>query len=97
MEYSIEHFVDLLIEEKGIEEVHFGVSHSLCVERARECFLALHADYYLKEVIVANSIPQTDEFLALPFFSVRCLSDTLARTINRIHYNRSVSELFYRP
>lgn len=26
-----------------------------------------------------------------------CLSDTLARTINRIHYDRSVSEVFYRP
>jgi ribose-phosphate pyrophosphokinase len=86
-----------LVEEKGIEEVYLGVSHSLCVERARECFLALHADYYLKEIVVTNSIPQTDDFLALPFFSVRCLSDTLARTINRIHYNRSVSELFYRP
>ncbi|MBM3240120.1 ribose-phosphate pyrophosphokinase [Candidatus Poribacteria bacterium] len=86
-----------LVEEKGIEEIHLGASHSLCMERARERFVALHADYHLKEVVVTNSIPQTDEFLALPFFSVRCLSDTLARTINRIHYNRSVSELFYRP
>jgi hypothetical protein len=28
---------------------------------------------------------------------VKCLSDTLARTINRLHYSRSVSEVFYRP
>lgn len=86
-----------LVEEKGIEEVYLGVSHNLCVGRARERLLALHADYHLKKLIVTNSIPQTDEFQAMPFVSVRCLSDTLARTINRIHYNRSVSEVFYRP
>ena len=78
-------------------EVYFGVSHNRCVQVARDRLLELHADYHLKEVIVTNSIPQTDDFLALPFVSVRCLSDTLARTINRIHYNRSVSEVFYRP
>lgn len=86
-----------LVEEKGIKEVYLGVSHNLCVGRARERLLELHADYHLKEVVVTNSIPQTDEFRTLPFVSVRCLSNTLARTINRIHYNRSVSEVFYRP
>ena len=50
-----------------------------------------------KEVIVTNSIPQTEEFKGLPFIRIKCLSDTLARTINRIHYSRSVSEAFYRP
>ena len=46
---------------------------------------------------MTNSIPQTRTFAELPFFSVRCLSDMLARAINRIHYDRSVSEVFYRP
>ena len=86
-----------LVEEKGIEEVYLGASHNLCVGRARERLLALYTDYHLKEVVVTNSIPQTDEFQALPFVSVKCLSDTLSRTVNRIHYNRSVSEVFYRP
>jgi len=86
-----------LVEEKGIEEVYLGVSHNLCVGKARERLSDLHDNYNLKEVVVTNSIPQTEEFLNLPFVSVRCLSDTLARTINRIHYNRSVSEVFYRP
>jgi len=54
-------------------------------------------DYNLREVIVTNSIPQNQAFCVLPFFSVEWLSDTLARTINRIHYNRSVSEVFYQP
>jgi ribose-phosphate pyrophosphokinase len=84
-----------LVEKKGIKEVYLGVSHSLCMQTAIERLLRLHADFHLRELIVTNSIPQTEEFCALPFVSVRCLSDTLCRTINRVHYNRSISELFY--
>jgi ribose-phosphate pyrophosphokinase len=86
-----------LVEEKGIEEVYYGVSHNLCVGKAKERLDDLHANFGLKEVVVTNSIPQTTEFEELPFVKVCCLSDTMARTINRIHYNRSVSEVFYRP
>ncbi len=86
-----------LVEEKGIEEVYLGVSHNLCVGKAMERLQELHSDFGLKQVVVTNSIPQTVEFESVPFVTVRCLSDTLARTINRIHYNRSVSEVFYRP
>ncbi len=86
-----------LVEEKGIEEVYLGVSHNLCVGKARERLIDLNANYGLKEAVVTNTIPQTTEFGSLPFVTVRCLSDTLARTINRVHYNRSVSEVFYRP
>lgn len=83
-----------LVQEEGIREVYLGASHNLCRPAAYERLLELHANYGLKEVIVTNSIPQTEAFLNLPFLSVICLSDTLSRTINRIHYNRSVSELF---
>jgi ribose-phosphate pyrophosphokinase len=86
-----------LAEEKGIRETHLGVSHNLCSERARELFVDLNARFGLRQMVVTNSIPQTPAFRELPFVAVRCLSDTLARTINRIHYNRSVSEVFYRP
>lgn len=44
-------------------------------------------------MITTNSIPQTDEFVTLPFFSVKDLSGTLAWVVNRIHYNRSVGEV----
>lgn len=86
-----------LAKEKGIEEIYLGVSHNLCVGQARERLSDLHKNYGLKQVVVTNSIPQTEEFEDVPFVTVRCLSDTLARTINRIHYNRSVSEVFYKP
>jgi ribose-phosphate pyrophosphokinase len=79
---------------KGIEEVHMGISHNLCVEPARERLLELHEKHNLKRLVLTNTIPQTEEFISLPFVSVRCLSDMLSRTINRIHYSRSVSEVF---
>lgn len=94
---TVEALIRKLVEEKGIEEVYLGVSHNLCVGRARDRLAKLHDGYRLQEVVVTNSIPQTDEFKALPFVSVRCLSDSLSRTINRIHYNRSVGEVFYQP
>lgn len=93
---TVYELIQKLVKEKGITEVYLGASHNLCMQPAYERLLALHADYCLKEVVVTNSIPQTEPFLNLPFVSIRCLSDTLSRTINRVHYNRSVSELFYR-
>ena len=86
-----------LVEEKGIEDVYLGASHNLCVGQACERLTELHEKYHLREVVITNSIPQIDAFQALPFMTVRCLSDILARTINRVHFDRSVSEVFYRP
>ena len=83
-----------LAKDKGIERVYLAASHNLCRQVALERLLELHAQYGLQEVVVTNSIPQTDAFLQLPFFSVRDLSDILARVVNRIHHNRSISELF---
>ena len=94
---TIHALVRKLVNEKGIEEVYLGVSHNLCVGQARERLSDLHENYGLRQVVVTNSIPQTPEFEELPFVKVKCLSDTMSRTINRIHYNRSVSEVFYRP
>ncbi len=86
-----------LIEERGIEEVYIGVSHNLCAPKALARLRELHAEYCLKRLVVTDSIPQTPPFRELPFMKVHSLADALARTINRIHYNRSVSEVFYRP
>jgi ribose-phosphate pyrophosphokinase len=89
--------IKALVQEKGIEEVYLGVSHNLCVGKARERLDDLHATFNLREVVITNSIPQTEEFTALPFVRIGCLSDTLSRTINRVHYEQSVSAVFYRP
>jgi len=87
--------VKKLVQEKGIKEVYLGVSHNLCMDQARQRMSELHQTYRLKKLIVTNSIPQTDAFLSLPFVEVKDLADTLSQVINRIHYNRAVSSLFY--
>jgi len=86
--------VKRLVENMNIQEVHVGVSHNLCMEQAYERLTELHAQYNLKEVVVTNSIPQTECFRSLDFVTVHDISGILARVINRIHYSRSVNELF---
>jgi len=93
---TVYELVKKLVIEKRIEEVYLGVSHSLCMEVAYQRLLDLHEHYHLKEMVVTNSIPQTRQFCELPFVSIACLSDILARVINRIHYNRSMSDLMNR-
>jgi ribose-phosphate pyrophosphokinase len=94
---TIEALIRHLVGKLRICEIYLGASHNLCTERFRTILAALHEKSCLKKVYVTNSIPQTPEFTSLPFVEVRCLSDSLCRVINRIHYSRSVSEVFYRP
>ncbi len=83
----------LATEYPQIEEFYIGASHNLCQEPAFERLSSLCTDYRLMGVTVTNSIPQTQKFLGLPNFHVRCLSKQLALVINRIHYDESVSVL----
>jgi ribose-phosphate pyrophosphokinase len=94
---TLEALVKMLVQDKGIQEVYYAVSHNRCMPIAGKRLQALHDAYGLREVVVTNSIPQTQAFESLTFLSTRCLSDTLSRTINRIHYNQSVSEVFCQP
>lgn len=87
--------VQKLVKEKGIEEIYLGISHNLGVGEAYDRLNKLHEKGYLKELVVTNSIPQTKKFRSLSFLKIRDLAEIFARTINRVHYNRSVSELFY--
>lgn len=94
---TVEAAVERLAKNHGIEEIYLGISHNLCRNVAIERLAWLHDECNLREVIVTNSIPQSDAFEALSFASVRCLSDTLTRVVNRIHYNRSVSDASRSP
>ena len=94
---TIEATVTKLVEEKGVEVVHLGISHNLCSDRALERLSDLHTNYNLREMVVTNSVPQTEGFLDLPFLTVRDLSDLLARIVNRLHHNRSVDGILARP
>lgn len=93
---TVEATIVRLVEEKAIQEVHLGVSHNLCNPRALERLSELHERCRLREVVVTDSVPQTETFRALPFISVKPLAGPLCRVINRIHYNRSVDGIFAR-
>ena len=84
--------IEKLVRETEIKEIHVGVSHSLCLDIARERLLILHARYGLEHLVITDSIPQSDSFRALPFLRTRCLSGALARAIGRIHHGQPVTE-----
>jgi ribose-phosphate pyrophosphokinase len=85
-----------LIRSRGIEELYIGAGHNLCLSEARERLDELYREGSLKALVTTDSIPQTEEFRNLPFVTIRTLDDIFCRTINRIHYNQSVSKLFLR-
>jgi ribose-phosphate pyrophosphokinase len=90
---TLEALARRLVEDKGIGEIYVGASHNLCLERAYQRVQALHTDGRLQAVVVTDSIPQTEAFQQLPFFSIRSLADRISRIINRIHHNRPVADL----
>jgi ribose-phosphate pyrophosphokinase len=87
--------VEKLVEEKGIEEIVIAVSHNLCSNRAWDRLNKMHEGFNVKQFITTDSIPQTPAFRELPYTKTLTLADHLSRTINRIHYHRSVSQVFY--
>ncbi|QPC84693.1 ribose-phosphate pyrophosphokinase [Phototrophicus methaneseepsis] len=80
--------VQKLVEEYGIAEVLIAVSHNLCTDKAFGRLIELQENYHLQHLYVTNSIPQTDAFHQLPFVTIHDISDTLVKTIKRIHYDR---------
>lgn len=93
---TIHALADKLIREEEIGEVFVAVSHNLCAAHAHDRLLDLHKRGGLREFMVTDSIPQTREFLSLPFVRVRSLADRFARAVNRLHYARSLSAAFGR-
>jgi ribose-phosphate pyrophosphokinase len=85
---TIARLVKKLVEEHGIQEVYLGLSHNLCMQAALDRLEELHAVYNLAEVYVTNSIPQTEEFLKLPYLKVIDLSGLLALAIHVVHADR---------
>jgi ribose-phosphate pyrophosphokinase len=88
---TIEAVTEELTRRRGISEFRIGVSHNLCMPEALKRLEILYEDGRLPEMIVTNSVPQTDAFLRLPCLSVRDLADVLSRVINRVHHGLPVS------
>jgi ribose-phosphate pyrophosphokinase len=84
-------------EHISIKETYILISHNKIRPKHLHKLVEAHERYGLSEFHVTDTIPQTDEILSLPFIRVHSLAERISRTINRIHYNQSVSKLFYQP
>ena len=94
---TVEATVTKLVDENNIEEIYLAVSHNLCTQDALDRLSDLHANYYLREVLVTDSVPQSQAFQALPFLRVRSLADPFARAVRRVHHSRSVDGMCVKP
>lgn len=74
-----------LAERTPVREIRLAASHNLCRPAALEILRDLHRRRGLARVTVSDSIPQTPEFLALPFLEVRPLADRLAALVDAVH------------
>ena len=93
---SVLNTVEALHEKYDIAEVHVAISHAKIGREYIPRFIEASEKWGLAALHVTDTIPQVPEFLDLPFVILHPLADRFACTINRLHYNQSVSEVFYR-
>lgn len=82
-----------LYKNFGIEQIYIAVSHMKLKKEHIHKFVEAHNSYGLKELHITDSIPQIPEIAALDFVKTHSIARRFAATINRMHYNYSVSEL----
>lgn len=78
----------------GVQEIYAGISHMKIKEEYIPNIVELHEKYGLKELHTTDSIPQIPAITSLDFVKMHPLACRFAATINRLHYNQSVSELY---
>lgn len=83
------------LRSKGVEEIYIGASHTLLNSPALERLDKAFSEQGLREVYTTNSIPKIQEVRDRPYYKEGSLAPSLAITINRMHYESSVSEVFF--
>ncbi len=78
----------------GVKEIHIAISHFKIREEYLPVIVELHEKYGLKTLHTTDSIPQIPAVRNLGFIKIHSLARRFASTINKLHYNQSVSELF---
>ncbi|MCP4219876.1 MAG: ribose-phosphate pyrophosphokinase [bacterium] len=91
---SIINTVQKLHEDYGIKEIYVGISHLKLKEKYFDKLVEAHEKYGLKELHVTDSIPQQEELLKYDFIKIHPLVKKIASTINHLHYNQSITEIF---
>ncbi len=91
---SLVNTIKTIHQAYGIEEIFAAISHNKIRKETVPLLIKAHKEYGLKKIHTTDSIPQSEEVLSLEFIEVHSLGGVFASTINRLHYNRSVSEFF---
>jgi ribose-phosphate pyrophosphokinase len=89
--------IKLLNQDYGIEEFHLGISHMRLEPQYIDRLKEANEKYGMVELHTTDSVPQIDVIKELSFVKIHSLAKTWAFVINRMHYNLSVSEIFYNP
>jgi ribose-phosphate pyrophosphokinase len=79
-----------LVKERGAEKIYVGATHGVLAGQALEQLSQAPID----EVVVTDTIPQSEETKKLSNVRVLTVSAMLGEAIKRIHKNESVSNLF---
>ena len=80
-----------------IPEIQIMISHNKIRQESVPELLRAHEEFGVTIVHTTDSIAQRREVLELPFVRVHSIAKRIALTINRLHYNQSKSEIFYKP
>ncbi len=80
-----------------IGEFHVGISHMRLGPEFIDRVVEAHEKYGMVKLHTTDSIPQRPEITDLPFVEVHHLAKMWAFVVNSIHYDSSVSNLFYKP
>jgi len=91
---SIANATRWLYSNFGVSEIHVGISHLKLREEYLPTIIELHENFGLKALHTTDSIPQIPAISGLDFVKVHSLARRFASTINKLHYNQSVSDLF---
>lgn len=91
---SIINTAETLHKKYKIDEIYVAVSHLKIKKEFIPKFIKAHKEYGLKELHFTNTIPQIPEVFELDFAKQHSLAEMFAATINRLHYNQSVSSIF---
>jgi ribose-phosphate pyrophosphokinase len=93
---SIFYTIESLYTNYNIKESYAAVSHMKLKREYIPRFIEVHEKYGLKELHITDTIPQIPELEDLDFVVKHSLAGMFAATINRLHYNQSVTKVFSR-
>jgi len=90
---SLLNAVKQLHENFGIKNIYVALSHFKLQKKYIPKLIDAHKNWGLKELHITDTIPQYEEINQLPFVQTHSIARRFAATINRMHYNQSVSKL----